>query len=142
MIWPGDFDARLRSWRDLRDQCHGLDAYHALTSINDWWWRCPISNHYLHWDDWQNWPDPWQLLADNIYCDLARALGIVYTVEIMDRPDITDCYLVQDRDHNLVLVDQGKYILNWSPGEIVNIPVPATHRCRQIHSKQLSRKIG
>ena len=103
---------------------------------------CPISGHYLHWDDWQDWPDPWQLLADDVYCDLARALGILYTIEIMDHRDVRDCVLIQDRDHNLVLVDPGKYILNWSPGEIVNIPSPATDGSRQIHSKQLSRKIG
>jgi hypothetical protein len=142
VIWPVDFDTRLRSWRDLRKSAELHDLQQALEIINDWWWRCPISNHYLHWDDWPDWPDPWQLLADDVYCDLARALGIVYTIEIMDRADVTDCFLISDGDHNLVLVNSGKYILNWSPGEIVNIPLSETKRHRQIHSKQLSRKIG
>jgi hypothetical protein len=77
--------------------------------------------YYLHWDDQAQWPDPWQLLSENIYCDLARGLGILYTIALLDRADITDAQLILTVDaHNLVLVPNTKYILNWEKHSIVN----------------------
>jgi hypothetical protein len=67
------------------------------------------------------WPDPWQLLNDNVYCDLARGLGILYTISLLDRADLTDAALILSQDgHNLVTVVKSKYILNWNPDTIVN----------------------
>ena len=78
-------------------------------------------NHHLHWDDWRDWPDPWNLLADNIWCDVAKALGIMYTLLLVEHKDIVDIQMITDDEANLVLINDGKYILNWAPGEIVNI---------------------
>jgi hypothetical protein len=67
------------------------------------------------------WPDPWQLLSDNVYCDLARALGILYTISLLDRADMADAELVLTEDgDNLVQVAKEKYILNWNPDSVVN----------------------
>lgn len=119
-MWPLTFEERLQDWRDLRDQCLLVDYETALHLINDWWWQAPIVNHYLHWDDNASWPDPWDLLADNHFCDLAKALGIVYTILMIDHPETACIELVQTVDSNLVQVNKGKYILNWAPRELLN----------------------
>ena len=81
----------------------------------------PWRPYYLHWDDQANWPDPWQLLSDNCYCDVARGLGILYTITLLDRADLTPVDLVLTEDGtNLVRVAKEKYILNWEPDSIVN----------------------
>jgi len=60
-------------------------------------------------------------LSDNLYCDVARGLGILYTISLLDHPDLTDAELVlTDEGHNLVLVNKRKYILNWATENIVN----------------------
>ena len=61
-------------------------------------------------------------MSDNIYCDLARAVGIVYTVTMLERDDILEVELADTDQGNLVLVNQGKYILNWHRGPELNIP--------------------
>lgn len=67
------------------------------------------------------WPDPWQLLSDNIYCDLARGLGILYTITLLDRADLASTMLVlTETGDNLVLVAKEKYILNWDKDTILN----------------------
>jgi len=77
--------------------------------------------YHLHWDDQDTWPDPWELLSDNLYCDVARGLGILYTISLLEHPDLTDAELVlTDEGHNLVLVNKRKYILNWDAENIVN----------------------
>ena len=121
MIWSTTFTNRLENWNLLRDQCQNLPIQTALEKINLWWFRAPWRPYYLHWDDQETWPDPWQLLSDNVYCDLARALGILYTISLLDRADMVDAKLVLTEDgSNLVLVTKEKYILNWSSDNVVN----------------------
>ena len=120
-MWPVTFSDRLAAWVDLRGQCNVLDLESALTVINTWWVNTPWQPYYLHWDDQPVWPDPWQLLSDNVYCDLARSLGILYTISLLDRADMADAELVlTDDGSNLVLVAKEKYILNWNRDLIVN----------------------
>ena len=121
MIWPATFAARLESWNLLRDRCQTLPIESALNEINSWWFQAPWTPYYLHWDDQPTWPDPWQLLSDNVYCDLARGLGIVYTISMLGRADMADTTLILTEDgSNLVQVAKEKYILNWNLEEIVN----------------------
>jgi hypothetical protein len=120
-MWPLTFADRLAAWADLRSQCQSLDSEPALTAINSWWFNSPWQPYYLHWDDQDLWPDPWQLLSDDTYCELARGLGILYTISLLDRADMVDAELVLDKDgRNLVLVAKEKYILNWNKDSIVN----------------------
>jgi hypothetical protein len=120
-MWPSNFSDRLEAWNQLRQQVHSLPTIETLQYINQWWYNCPWKPYYLHWDDRSNWPDPWQLLSDNHYCDLARGLGILYTITLLDRADLGDATLIlTDQGDNLVLVEKSKYILNWDQDTVVN----------------------
>ena len=120
-MWPKNFADRLEAWAELRTRTQELPLEEALQIINNWWHQSPWQPYYLHWDDQPKWPDPWQLLSDNVYCDLARGLGIVYTISLLDRADMADAKLVlADDSSNLVLVAKEKYILNWNRDSIVN----------------------
>lgn len=119
-MWATSFQDRLASWVRLRNTGAGLDLESALGRINQWWQQTPWKPYYLHWDDCDHWPDPWQLLDTNVFCDLARALGICYTIEMMQHPDVQDYRLIETENSNLVLVNRGKYILNYDAGVQVN----------------------
>ena len=121
MTWPTTFDTRLASWNRLREQVQSLPVELALKNVNTWWFGAPWQPYYLHWDDQSAWPDPWQLLSDNIYCDLARGLGILYTITLLDRADMAPAHLIlTGNSSNLVQVSKEKYILNWEAECIVN----------------------
>jgi len=138
LIWPASFAARLESWNLLRDQCQNLPVQTALEDINAWWFRAPWRPYYLHWDDQNTWPDPWQLLSDDIYCELARGLGILYTITLLDRADLAPAELVLTQDDvNLVLVAKEKYILNWTADMVVNT-IQATTIKRQYQQQQIA----
>jgi hypothetical protein len=120
-MWPATFDQRLDSWYGLRKSVQTLPVETALETINRWWFQIPWQPYYLHWDDIETWPDPWQLLSDNVYCEVARGLGILYTITLLDRADLTSaCLVLTKSGHNLVLAEQTKYILNWDPDSVVN----------------------
>ena len=104
-------------------------------TINNWWFWVPIQARYLDWDQHDKWPDPWQLLNDNAYCDIARPLGIMYTIMLLQRSDISDLCMVRGQEDNLVLVNKGKYILNWAPGQLLNIGSSKINIKQSISSK-------
>lgn len=140
-MWPHNFSERLESWAQLRQQCQSLDPESALIKINQWWFHTPWTAYHLHWDDQAEWPDPWQLLSDNIYCPLARGLGILYTITLLDRPDLQDACMIEHVGDNLVLVNQKKYILNWDPDQVLNISLGRSKPRRQVSQEEIKQKI-
>ena len=120
-MWVHDYQQRLAAWVALRDRLGPQPLAQCLAAINQWWFAAPWQPYGLHWDDRDQWPDPWQLLADRVFCDVARGLGILYTVLLLERDDCADAQLVRAEQGNLVLIEQGKYVLNWRPDTIVNI---------------------
>lgn len=140
-MWPPDFEDRLPEWVRLRNLIQVDNLQSSLVKVNDWWFQSPITHHYLHWDDYQSWPGPWDLLADNVYCDVARALGMLYTVAMTDVGSQLRLELIKTKNENLVLVDGGKYILNWAPNHLLNIQLANTGILRSISSNQLNHLV-
>jgi len=140
-MWPRTFADRLESWSNLRRQCLVLEPELALQTINAWWFDTPWTPYHLHWDERNSWPDPWQLLDDNIYCGLARGLGIMYTIVLLDRADMQDAEMIEMASDNLVLFDQGKYILNWDRDQIVNINLSSKKTQHCISQQQIKIEI-
>ena len=140
-MWPRNFHGRLESWAQLRQQCFKLDSESALFQINSWWFQAPWTAYHLHWDDQRDWPDPWQLLSDNMYCPVARGLGIMYTIVMLDRSDLQDACMIEHHSDNLVLASQEKYTLNWDADQIVNIKPVQTNTQRRVNQQQIKQKI-
>lgn len=139
-MWSNTFEQRLVQWNQLRKEVNNIPLDECLWQINEWWFSAPWCAYHLHWDEIESWPDPWQLLSDNIYCDLARALGIVYTIAIINRPDCQQIELVETEQGNLVQINDGKYILNWSRDSVVNTSpktIKVLRRCTQYKLKQI-----
>lgn len=140
-MWPQTFPERLNAWAALRAQATALPLEQALSAINTWWFQTPWRPYHLHWDDRPTWPDPWQLLDDNIYCGLARGLGIMYTVAMIDRPDIYEAELIEIGSDNLVQINQSKYILNWDPVTIVNTSPETTLSRRRVSQDEIKQQL-
>jgi hypothetical protein len=136
-MWHSNFSDRLAAWHNLRIAVQTQPLELALTEINAWWFTAPWVPHYLHWDDQPKWPDPWQLLSDNVFCEVARGLGILYTISMIDHPEIASAELVTtDQGYNLVLVNKQIYILNWVKDNIVNTH-SATNIKRRLTQEQV-----
>jgi hypothetical protein len=140
-MWPKQFGDRLASWNQLRKDSLALPVEPALSVINSWWFNTPWIPYHLHWDEQSTWPDPWQLLEDNLYCPLARGLGILYTIAIINRPDILSAVLTEVGGDNLVLINKKKYILNWDRDQIVNINLGRQNPRRSVDLEQIQQQI-
>ena len=117
---------RLRSWREFRTTLESLPLEQALAQTAEFWARAPFVPYNLDPMLPQTWPNPWMLISENSYCDVAKCLGIVYTISLTTHKtagiefrvyrDTTTKY-----EYNLAWFAQGKYILNMVDGEVLNI---------------------
>ena len=139
-MWPCNFSERLASWTQLREQSAAINVESAMVLINQWWFQTPWTAYHLHWDDRADWPDPWQLLSDNIYCPVARGLGIMYTITLLDRSDVQDALMIEHMGDNLVLVSEKKYMLNWDPDQVLNISLEQSKPKHQVSQQEIKQK--
>jgi hypothetical protein len=121
-IFQLDYPVRLREWKHLRDDLQEKSLEEKCVKIDKWWQQTPLVNHHLHWSDSENWPDPWTMLSENTYCNFTRALGICHTLLFCDVENIELIIAADEQceDHNLVLVDDAKYILNYHPDTVLS----------------------
>lgn len=128
MMWNLKPDERLHEWKEFREKINGLDLELAVKETNHLWSYAPFVNHYLDSLNVSEWPDPWTLLHENYYCDLAKALGMLYTLYLSSHygKGIIDLELRTyknpiDQDvYNCLWVNKGKYILNLEFDTVVN----------------------
>lgn len=126
-MWKLKASERIARWRDFRKNLDSLPLDQAIAHTADFWSNCPFTPYYLEADQPTEWPDPWTLLADNYYCDLAKCLGIVYTLSLSSHSDSAAPEIHIYRDvvsrltYHLAIFDQGKYVVNFLDNEIVNI---------------------
>ena len=122
-MWPSHSENRLTAWVDLRNSCKGDPILESvIIKIHDWWQQAPMVLRYLHLDLIDDWPDPWDLLAENTYCSLAKCLGMCYTIRMLERQDVHNV-CISEINHNdyIVQVNNGLYTLNWNVDKLVNM---------------------
>ena len=119
-------DRRLAYWKNFRKQLNAMQIDRALLATQQLWQSCPFTPFYLTADDPGSWPDPWDLLTENYYCDLAKCLGIIYTLHLSDHgknltPEIRVYYDTESRyQYHIAYFADGKYVLNLIEDEVVN----------------------
>jgi hypothetical protein len=142
-IFQSTYEARLQDWFQLRTSVIKLPIEQQCIAIDEWWQRAPLVTHHIHPHDVDNWPDPWELLSENTYCEVARALGMCYTLMLLD---ITDVELVLatnniGEDVVLVLVDNAKYILNYWPNTVISNNLKDFKVVSKIDLDKIAKKI-
>jgi hypothetical protein len=137
------YDARLRSWYDLRADLEGTLIQNVCVEVDNWWQQAPLVNHHLHLLDSEAWPDPWQLLVENTYCTVARALGMCYTLLLLgiDDIEIVEATNETGEDVVLVLVDNAKYILNYWPDTVLSNNLSNFNIKHTVSIDKIKRKI-
>ena len=115
---------RLRWWHNFRLELDKLSLPEAIEQCCHLWSYSPFQKYYLLIDEYSQWPGPWELIYDNVYCDLAKCLGIVYTLYITTHKPHLDIRQYNDSEanilYNLVFVERGKYVLNLEYDTILN----------------------
>jgi len=116
-------EERISAWRQFRQNIQYLERDNMLHEVAKLWAKAPIVNYYLEPDHTDQWPDPWMLITENMYCDIAISLGAFYTLFLTERFDKRDLEVVIYKDtkgfKSAVQVAE-KYAININPQKPVN----------------------
>jgi hypothetical protein len=134
MWFDGRSETKILNWREFRNNLSNWPDDIAL--VAEAWKQAPTTNRYLCTDNLDIWPDAWELITNNNYCDIGISLGMLYTLYYSSYPYKDTLKLQGFRlkkshsEYNLLLCQQGKYTLNYNVGDVVNIqsiPSDAEH---------------
>lgn len=138
------YESRLKSWFYLRSKLSIKDVLFKCLEVDAWWQQAPLVNHYLHPLDVTHWPNPWVLIEENTFCQLARGLGMYYTLWLLGIKEL-DFFIGKrdnDEDVTLISVDYGKYILNGDPGTVISSSLADYKINSKLDLTKLTNKIG
>lgn len=115
---------RLIEWKRFRDQLEISNS--PLDDTASYWAKAPFVNNYLDPDNPKSWPDPWHLVLDGKFDNLAMCLGMLYTLKLTNRFIDSNCEIhkamfvnVGVQDYFLIVDKQS--ILNFEYNSVVNI---------------------
>jgi len=117
--WQLTPQERLKEWRKWRKQVESQDDEDCLQSIVDWWKFTPIGSRAIDPYESTEWPNPWELIHTGNFDENAIALGMAYTLHLMDWP--CEVVLLQDMKKQfigLVVLVDNTYIMNYNYGTV------------------------
>lgn len=115
---------RLIKWKEFRTDLENSQS--PLDDLAKLWAQAPFVNSYIDPNNVEEWPDPWHLILDNRYDDLAIVLGMLYTLKLtqrfMDAPcEIHMSMSETDRDQKYFLLVDNRHILNLRYREVTDV---------------------
>jgi len=124
-MWSLPPEERLAEWKEFRTFIGCFPFNEAVEKVVHYWSLAPFVGKFLSLDS-TTWPDPWKLLADGMYDDLARALGMIYTLVLSTHGKSHTFELVRMQDQeslevfNIAIIDSDKYVLNYVYNEVIS----------------------
>lgn len=76
------FEDRLSVWRKLREDL--ISKSDPIQYVIDFWNDVPKSTRNIDPYDATTWPDPWQMIEENVYCEYTSILAMAYTLMLTD----------------------------------------------------------
>lgn len=77
------YEQRLVKWAEFRQSLE--NSKDPLQDTIDFYKKFPLVSIHTDPYDRNMWPDPWQLIHENEYCDYCIILGMCYTLQLTDR---------------------------------------------------------
>ena len=131
-----DYEDRLASWRNFRDQLETSPC--PLDEVTSFYNSLPLEKLQTDPYDKSMWADPWTLILENKYCQFNRVLGMCYSLQLTERFN-TNNYEIhigidkeQSETHYLLFVDDK--VLGYGDRVISHSDLPKTLQSIEVHS--------
>ncbi len=114
----------MAQWKTVRTQLKEKSEQEQLQSVVDFWMKAPLKKMAYDPERLDEYPSPWDMMTDNDWCQNSIAIGMDFTLRLggwdADRLQIK---MIRDYDlsvQQLVLVVDGKYVLNYEYGVVAD----------------------
>jgi len=132
---------RLTAWKQFRDDLE--TSVRPFEDVAELWSKAPFVSAFINPNKPESWPDPWHLILDGKFDDLAIVLGMLYTLKLTKRFADAEFEIHANEPKNKTLtywlVINGKYVLNYNFKEVVtvqNLPEVTTSIIRQVKEEK------
>lgn len=115
---------RLTNWKQFRNSLE--ESATPLEDVAEFWSHAPFVSSYLDTQNSAEWPDPWHLILDDRYDNLAIALGMLYTIKLTTRFMNSKCeihtsMLPTDKEQRYLLIVDDTYVLNYEYKSVIDV---------------------
>ena len=92
------FEDRMSLWREFRDMLEVCED--PIQTAIDFYNQAPLTTLAIDPYTQSTWPDPWQMIEENIFCPFVKILAICYTLQLTERFSGTEpeIHIVHDTD--------------------------------------------
>jgi hypothetical protein len=123
-MWDRRGNDRLAAWRKFRlDQATCSEDQQIANTI-ELWKYCHIGSNHYDYLNINDWPTPWELILDDNYDDFSRALGMAWTLVMIDNWNDQNIYLrcYKDMDHSCFyhVVELKDKVINYNYGKAIS----------------------
>lgn len=115
------YEERLVLWSEFRETLE--TSKDPCQDVIDFYRLAPLVS--IHTDPWERstWPDPWQLIHDNQYCEFCRVLGYCFSLQLTERfsDGNFEIHISTDREkgyHYFLVVNQ-KWVLGYEENTVL-----------------------
>jgi len=113
---------RLVEWKQFRDAIESSAT--PLEDVAELWSHAPFVSTFLNPHKSNSWPDPWHLILDGRFDDLAIVLGMLYTFQLTQRFmkstfEIHMSIVDENKSSTYWLVVDSRYVLNYHIKQVV-----------------------
>ena len=77
------FEERIAIWSRFRQTLE--TAKDPITETINFWNDIPTSSRNLDPFDMETWPEPWEMIEENTYCEFGKLLAIAYTLKLTEK---------------------------------------------------------
>ena len=114
---------RLNAWKQFRTEIENSET--PLEDVAEFWSHAPFVSPYLDPGNPTIWPDPWHLILDAKYDDLAIPLGMLYTLKLTQRfmgsKFEIHMSIPDNKDKQYMLIVDDKQVLNFEYKAVIDI---------------------
>lgn len=116
---------RLTEWKRIRD--HLETSQTPFDNVAELWASAPFVSRYLDPQLPSSWPDPWKLIIDGKFDDLAISLGMLYTLKLTERFKDSHCEICEFIDNG-----EKRYFLIVDNSSILNYEYRSVRCCNDL----------
>jgi hypothetical protein len=117
---------RLTAWKHFRETLETSNT--PFEDVADLWGHAPFVSHYLDHQNPEEWPDPWTLIANGNFDELAIVIGMLYTIKLTQRfmnsqIEIHTSTSPEEKDPIYMLIIDNTYVINYEYRTVSSIDV-------------------
>ncbi len=117
------FEDRLKAWKSFRETLEVSPD--PFQDVIDFYNKAPRTSIHADPYDRSTWPDPWELIKENIYCPFVKILAICYTLQLTDilSRESFEIHITHDQEKSSTyyLLYVGDRVIGYTEGTHVQI---------------------